>query len=227
VRPRIPLLAIAFLLTSVASAAELLVFEDGRTLRVSKAETIDGNVHVELEGGGGMVLPASAVSAVEEATEISEVEAAEIEAVVTDVEEMQANEGWRARAGLFADRIQTAADHNGLDPALLTAVARWESNFNPYAVSVRGACGIVQLMPKTAERFGVSKIFDASENLEGGARYLRFLLDRFHGSVDLTLAAYNAGEGSVDRHRGIPPYRETRAYVVGVMRELATTTPTP
>ena len=102
-----------------------------------------------------------------------------------------------------------------------------ESNFDPYAVSDRGACGILQLIPATAKRFGVGRVFDAGQNIEGGAKYLRFLLDRFDGRLDLALAGYNAGEGSVDRHGGIPPYRETRAYVAGVLREIQASQPAP
>jgi soluble lytic murein transglycosylase-like protein len=96
-------------------------------------------------------------------------------------------------------------------------VAKVESNFDPFAVSPRGACGILQLMPKTARRFGVEKIFDADQNIDGGARYLRWLLDRFGGRVDLALAGYNAGEGAVERHRGIPPFAETQWYVLKVL----------
>ena len=97
--------------------------------------------------------------------------------------------------------------------ALLTALAEVESSFDPLAVSPKGARGLLQLMPATAERFGVGDPFDVAQNVEGGARYLSWLLDRFGGRADLALAGYNAGEGAVDRHRGVPPYPETRRYV--------------
>jgi soluble lytic murein transglycosylase-like protein len=100
-----------------------------------------------------------------------------------------------------------------LDPRLVLAVMRAESNFDPLAKSPRGAQGLMQLIPETAERFNVRNAFDPLENLRGGMAYLRWLLAYYRGDVPLTLAAYNAGEGAVDRFRGVPPYAETIAYV--------------
>ena len=112
--------------------------------------------------------------------------------------------------------IHDAARAHGVDPRLVAAVARRESAYNPRAVSHAGACGVMQLMPATARYLGVRNVFDARENIFGGTRYLRTLLDTFDGDLDLALAAYNAGPGAVEKHRGIPPYRETRAYVAAV-----------
>jgi soluble lytic murein transglycosylase-like protein len=100
-----------------------------------------------------------------------------------------------------------------LDPQLVLAVIRAESNFDPFALSPKNAQGMMQLIPETAERFAVQNPFDPIQNMRGGMRYLRWLLSYFRGDVALTLAAYNAGEGAVDRHRGIPPYPETVSYV--------------
>lgn len=100
-----------------------------------------------------------------------------------------------------------------LDPRLVFALIRVESNFDPLARSHRNAQGLMQLIPETAERFGVADVWNPVENLRGGMSYLRWLLSYFKGDVVLTLAAYNAGEGSVDRHRGVPPFSETVAYV--------------
>ena len=110
--------------------------------------------------------------------------------------------------------VRTAAARNGLDPCLILSVMRAESGFNRSAVSVKGASGLMQLMPETAARFGVRNIFDPEENVMAGARYLRFLLDRFRGDVRLALAGYNAGEGAVELYGlRIPPFLETQNYV--------------
>jgi soluble lytic murein transglycosylase-like protein len=109
--------------------------------------------------------------------------------------------------------INAAAERNHLDPALVQAVIQTESDWNPYAVSRKGAYGLMQLIPATAERFGVGNVFDPVENINGGTRYLRELLDRYHGNLRLSLAAYNAGEQAVERFGGVPAYHETRAYV--------------
>ena len=110
--------------------------------------------------------------------------------------------------------VNEAALRFGLDPCLVLSVMRAESGFNRSAVSVKGASGLMQLMPQTAARFGVRNIFDPRENILAGARYLRWLLDRFQGDVRLALAGYNAGEGAVELygHR-IPPFMETQNYV--------------
>lgn len=116
----------------------------------------------------------------------------------------------------LASAIHDASRAHGVDPRLVTAIARRESAFNARAVSRVGACGVMQLMPATAKYLGVTNVFDARENIFGGTRYLRTLLDTFDGDLDLALAAYNAGPGAVQKYRGIPPYRETRAYVAAV-----------
>lgn len=120
-----------------------------------------------------------------------------------------------ALAGIFRE----AAERYSLDPLLLAAVARQESRFRPDAVSPVGARGVMQLMPRTAAELGVRNSFDARQNIFGGARYLRRMLDQFGGRIDLSLAAYNAGPGAVRKHRGIPPYRETTAYVAAIRRD--------
>jgi hypothetical protein len=108
---------------------------------------------------------------------------------------------------------------NGIDPLLLYSVMHQESSFKSHAVSPKGARGLMQLMPGTAVRFGVSNIFDPRQNIEGGARYLRFLSDRFNGEISLILAGYNAGEGAVEKYGWrIPPYAETQEYVRRISR---------
>lgn len=114
--------------------------------------------------------------------------------------------------------VRQAGRRHNVDPRLIHAVIRQESNYDPFAVSAKGATGLMQLMPLTAARFGVQDIFDPAENVHGGVKYLRHLLDRYRGDHSLTLAAYNAGEGAVDRYGGIPPYEETTGYVGRVRR---------
>ncbi len=122
----------------------------------------------------------------------------------------------REGAGQFRDLVEQAARRYGLDPALVDAVVRAESGYDPQATSPAGAAGLMQLMPATARALGVADPYDPAQNVEGGVRYLRGLLDRF-GDVALALAAYNAGPGAVVRFGGVPPYRETRAYVERVL----------
>jgi len=130
----------------------------------------------------------------------------------------------------FAPLIAQVAMENGLDASLMHAIITVESGYNPQAKSPAGAIGLMQLMPGTAQKYGVRNIWDPLENLQGGARYLRFLLTLFPNKLDLVLAAYNAGEGAVQQAgMKIPPYAETKAYVPAVIsyyeRYRATVTP--
>jgi len=118
--------------------------------------------------------------------------------------------------------VINSATNNKVDPLLLYSIMHQESSFKSHAISPKGARGLMQLMPFTAMRYGVTNIFDPRQNIEGGARYVRFLLDRFDGDINLVLAGYNAGEGAVEKYGWqIPPYSETQEYVRRISRRYA------
>lgn len=127
----------------------------------------------------------------------------------------------RLNTTAFQSEITSAAREFGVEEAVVRAIIHAESAYNPTALSRAGAQGLMQLMPPTAARFGVSDSYDAGQNIRGGVQYLAWLLKRFNGDLTLAAAGYNAGEGAVDRHGGVPPYSETQYYVrrVGQLAE--------
>ena len=117
----------------------------------------------------------------------------------------------------YTEIINNACDRHGVDPALVHAIVKVESDFNPYAMSRRGAMGLMQLMPQTAVNMNVRNIFSPDENIDGGVRYLRYLIDRYEGNLSLALAAYNSGETAVKKWGTVPPYPETQNYVQRIL----------
>ncbi|NLW97248.1 MAG: lytic transglycosylase domain-containing protein, partial [Xanthomonadaceae bacterium] len=122
----------------------------------------------------------------------------------------------RLNTTAYAAEIREAATRFGVEEAIVRAIMHAESAFNPNALSRAGAQGLMQLMPATAQRFGVTNPFDPAQNIRGGVEYLAWLLKRYNGDLTLAAAGYNAGEGAVDRYKGVPPYSETQRYVVRV-----------
>ncbi len=123
-------------------------------------------------------------------------------------------------AASFNEAVERIAAEESIPALLIHSVIKVESNYNPFAVSPKGALGLMQLMPETARRFGVADVFNAFDNMQGGAKYLHYLLDLYHGDYNLALAAYNAGEAAVEKYGNVPPFPETQNYVVQVRRSI-------
>jgi len=119
--------------------------------------------------------------------------------------------------GYIQDVVKKMSSKYGVDERLVMAIIKQESNFNPNAISSAGAQGLMQLMPATAKRLGVKNPFDAAQNIEGGVKHIRGLIDRYRGNIVLAIAAYNAGGGNVDKYDGVPPFSETQNYVKRIL----------
>ena len=190
--------------------AELVVLTDGAHFKVASYEVVDETMSLALLGGGRMTLALERVERVVEDEVVPRPASPPLPAAFA----FGFSEDHARPATPFAEPIYESARRHGLNPSLVAAVVRTESSFDPRAVSRKGARGLMQLMPATGRRLGVApaELYEPEKNLDAGSRYLRQLLDRF-GALELALAAYNAGEGAVERHGGVPPYRETVEYV--------------
>lgn len=217
----IPVLLLGLVLAPPA-AAELVVLNDGRFFRVSEYDLAGERAVLHLRVGGRLELPLERIDRVvddEIAPQPEPVPETEAGAVAL---ELAFAEDQPVPPTPWGEQIYLAARRHALNPALVAAVVRAESAYDAGAVSYKGARGLMQLMPATARRFGVEphEIFEPARNLDAGTRYLAWLLERFDGDLTRALAAYNAGEGTVDRYGGVPPYRETRGYVRKIFRFL-------
>jgi soluble lytic murein transglycosylase-like protein len=222
-RPSPTALTIAFGLLCVGGArAELVVLDDGDVLKVASFEAQGDSARLTLKDGGVMTLPMLRVDRVLENEVEDPVPVVAGDAPTPPRFAVEFDAAQAIPTSPYGGMIYAAAKENALNPELVAAVVRAESDFNPRAYSHKGACGLMQLMPSTGQRFGVQwhDLFDAQKNLNAGARYLKWLVDRFQGDLTKVLAAYNAGEGSVDRYSGVPPYRETRDYVRRIYAQL-------
>ena len=219
------LLAMAVLCLAPNASAELVVFTHGGYLKVASFEIEDDEMELKLLRGGSLRVPMLTVERILE-DEISNRKTAPVEPPPPTFS-LTFDPSQPKPESPFTDLIYAAAKKHGLNPALVAAVARAESSYDSRAVSHKGAQGLMQLMPATAERFGVhgADVFEPSRNLDAGSRYLRWLTDRFDGRLAHVLAAYNAGEGTVDRYGGVPPYRETRRYIRRIYSHLGLPVP--
>jgi len=194
------LLALAALVP--CAHAEYMVLQTGQRIHVTGYERVGERLLLTMSGGT-LEIPADSVLRVDPEDTFSPVKVK-----LLDVP--------------YANFIADSARAHGIAPELVASVIAVESNFNPNAVSWRSARGLMQLMPQTAARFGVTQVFDPRQNIEAGTRYLKELLLRYHGDLSLTLAAYNAGPDRVEQYRSVPPYRETRDYVRRVTEKFRT-----
>jgi soluble lytic murein transglycosylase-like protein len=216
-----PALVLVFLLcSSFAINAELVVFTTGDVMKVSAFEIQHGDILLQLASGGRMRLPIRRIDRILD-DEIVEALAPAVR-VAPPPFEIGFLDTHPVPTAPYGGLIHDAARRYRVNPRLVAAMVRCESSFDPYATSPRGAAGLLQLMPATAERFGVDplELYDPARNLEAGVRYVRWLADHFDNDLPKVLAAFNSGEGTVERFRGVPPYRETREYLRRVYLEL-------
>ena len=193
---------------------ELVILSDSRFIKVDAYEVEGEKVRLMLPSGGQLVLALRRVSRIVD-DEVATAREPDPQPDPAPLFPLRFVPGQQAPDGPYGALIHETASRHGLNPALVAAVVRAESASRPEAVSVKGARGLMQLMPATAERFGLDPAhsFDPALNLDAGCRYLRWLADHFDDDLARVLAAYNAGEGTVARYDGVPPYRETRGYL--------------
>jgi hypothetical protein len=224
-RPFLIVFALLAVLPARVASAAIAVFSDGRTMKIAAYQVDDELVRLKLQSGGEMALPVARLERIVDDEVITPEVVAEVEKIAE--EGVFPKRSWRYsenRTPIFRSpfdkTIVEAARHFDVDAALVSAVIKAESDYNPRTVSHKGARGLMQLMPATAARFGVTNSFDPVANIYGGTRYLRWLLKTFDGNADLAVAAYNAGEGNVWKYKGVPPFRETVNYINRIAKHL-------
>ena len=215
--------------------ASIALFVDGRAMKVSAYKVVgESEMQLTLKSGGAITVPLARIDRVvdDEVVPVAIVE--EVKKAVEKDGGIFPARSWRyddTRGPIFKSKfdklIVEAAKKFDVDAALVSAVIKAESDFNSREVSNKGARGLMQLMPSTAERFGVSDSYDPAANIYGGVRYLRWLLQTFNGNADLAVAAYNAGEGNVWKYNGVPPFRETINYINRIAKHIRNAMPAP
>ncbi len=211
--------ALSALLCAVPARGELVVFSDGRVVKAAGYQVVEEELEVRLHGGGSYRVDLSLIERiVEDEVEVAAVVVKEVGGSEKVAYDLSYKDDRQPLFGSAYDAIIRAeAKKNDVDASLVSALIRAESNYQPRAVSRKGARGLMQLMPATAKRLSVRRPFDPASNVSGGVRYLKELLKRFQHRPELVLAAYNAGEGAVENYGGVPPYRETVGYVKKIL----------
>jgi hypothetical protein len=219
-------------LAALPAAADIALFTDGRSMKIDAYKVVsESEIQLTLKNGGKMTLPLERVERIIDDEVVPKEIVAEIKKAV-EHEGIFPKLTWRydeKRGPIFKSKydklIVEAAKKFDVDAALVSAVIKAESDFNPYELSNKGARGLMQLMPATATRYGVTDSYDATANIYGGVRYLRWLLETFNRNADLAVAAYNAGEGNVWKYNGVPPFRETVNYINRIAKHIRAAMP--
>jgi hypothetical protein len=210
----------ALLLQAGAARAELVVLRGGDVLKVTAFEVGEQRVRLTLPSGGVLTVPLLRVERIlEDEIPLDAGVATTVAAIPTAPVSLAYRPGDPVPQTPYGELIHDTAQRHGVSPALVAAMMRVESAYDPRALSHKGARGLMQLMPATASRFGVAleELYQPERNVEAGVRYLAWLTHRFGEDPVRVIAAYNAGEGAVERHGGVPPYRETQRYVEKVL----------
>jgi hypothetical protein len=218
----------ALLLATLPASASIALFSDGRTMKIDSYKLRnETDIELKLKSGGAITIPLTRIDRIVDDEVAPPAVIAEVKKIVEEEGGIFPKRSWRydaKRGPLFRSRydsvIVEAAKKFDVDAALVSAVIKAESDFNPREFSNKGAQGLMQLMPGTAARFGVTDSWDPVANIYGGVRYLRWLLQTFDGNADFAVAAYNAGEGNVWKYNGVPPFRETINYVNRIARQV-------
>ncbi|HEX7830349.1 MAG TPA: lytic transglycosylase domain-containing protein [Thermoanaerobaculia bacterium] len=219
-------LCLALLSLAIPASASIALFTDGRNMKIDSYEVEEDTIHLVLNGGK-LSLPLTRIERIVDDEIVAPEVVEEVKKIVEEQGGVFPKRSWRYSEesqplwqSKYNEIIVAAAKKFDVDAALVSAVIKAESDYNPRIVSNKGARGLMQLMPATAKRFGVTNSFDPEENIHAGTRYLRWLLKTFDGNADLAVAAYNAGEGNVWKYEGVPPFRETVNYINRIAKHI-------
>jgi Transglycosylase SLT domain len=220
------LMTAVLILAANAASASIAVFADGRTQKIDGYQVEEDIIHLNLQGGGKISMSLLRIDRIVD-DEIVTPEVVEEVKKIVEEGGVFPRRSWRFNEesmplfkSKYNDIIVRAARYHDIDAALVSAVIKAESDYDPKTVSHKGARGLMQLMPATAKRFGVTNSFDPEQNIYAGTKYLRWLLDKFGDNADLAVAGYNAGEGNIKKYDGVPPFRETVNYINRIARHI-------